>query len=239
MASTKNLKHRLPVISELPHITVDATTLKVLQDLVVVENAKFQSVADVNKELCGNHHVLATSVYDAFHQIGLTTSLFSTDTFDLSACGTDQGGTEVTARQKRKLVTSDNSPLNELTNTVRTPFYTQHSAVFDKLLCQFKGEPTRLRLVRLDGKSIVDPHIDYDPSYATRVIIPIDATDECVNLFWVKGCVEAHTLKPGKAYFLNTGFKHAVVNMAKMPRYTFMVTLKGTEDIDHLLGPTP
>ncbi len=58
---------------------------------------------------------------------------------------------------------------------------------------------------------------------------------ECVNIFWAKNQVHSIAFEPGKAYFLNTGYKHAVMNFNKHDRYTFMISIDGTEDINHLI----
>jgi hypothetical protein len=107
--------------------------------------------------------------------------------------------------------------------------------LFDGILSKFRGKTTRVRLVKLDSGSSVAPHIDYDPSYAVRIIIPIIASPECINITWAKNEVHSTFFEPGKAYFLNTGYKHAVVNMSKHARYTFMISVTGTADIDHLI----
>ena len=82
-----------------------------------------------------------------------------------------------------------------------------------------------------DGEIIYKKNNQYyldlgiDHKFRQKVFIPIISEKECVNLFWVKNNVEAVTFTPGNAYFLNTGFKHAVINYSDKDRYTFMITL--------------
>ena len=70
----KLLKHRLPSCSVLSHLCLDEQTLIELQSCMMVLKNEFISVFDVNKELCGIHHSLASQVYDNFFQIALTDS---------------------------------------------------------------------------------------------------------------------------------------------------------------------
>jgi len=89
----------------------------------------------------------------------------------------------------------------------------------------------RIRITKLDGHTDVPMHIDYDPTYATRVVIPVYTNPKVKNRFKVRGKeVETH-LEAGKAYFFNTGFTHGVFNEGDEPRIAFMFSLDGQDDI--------
>jgi hypothetical protein len=234
------LKHKLPAYSVIDHLCLEDELLVELIDCVTNLNSEFKSVLEVNRGLCGIHHDLSKSVYDNFFQIGLTDSTVENKHISLDDCevvhnSLHDSGVLSNHKRKQSLGLDADSVMNEATYTVKTEIYKRYSHVFDRIISKFKGNTTRIRLVKLEAGSNVSPHIDYDPSYAVRIIIPVIAEAECVNIFWVKNNVEAIAFVPGNAYFLNTGYKHAVINMSKHDRYTFMISIDGTEDIDHLL----
>lgn len=235
-----NLKHKLPVFSTVDHLTLDAQQLQSLIDITLSLESEFQSVLEANKKLCGFNHDLTQSVYDNFFQISLTESPFNKKEVSLDECEytgkmLNDGNKIQSVKRKKFLSTEIGNPLNENEYNETTDYYKRYKELFDTILEKFKGKPTRVRLVKLQSGTSIAPHIDYDPSYAVRIIIPIIADDHCVNVFWVKNKVESTVFKPGNAYFLNTGFKHAVMNFSKNDRYTFMVSVKGIEDIQHLI----
>lgn len=230
------LKHKLPTYSVIDHLCIDDTLLAELTKCITELNDEFRSVLEVNKGLCGVHHELAKSVYDNFFQIALTDSTVENNDISLDECEVVHDSLNSNGyRHKQLLVKDDNSVLNEATYTKKNDTYNKYAHIFDKIVSKFKGSPTRIRLVKLEAGSNITPHIDYDPSYAVRIIIPVIADMDCVNVFWVKNNVESVTFRPGNAYFLNTGYKHAVMNFSKHDRYTFMISVDGTEDINHLI----
>ncbi len=235
------LKHKLPIYSVLEHMSIDEDTLKELVEITMAMDNEFKSVLESNKQLCAVNHELTKSVYDNFFQISLTESDFNTSDVDLEECEVSyenlhSGSMADSIRQKKLLASSAGSALNENLYKNKTEHYTRYTALFDKILANLKGVPTRVRLVKLQAGTSIAPHIDYDPSYAVRIILPIIASPECVNLFWAKNEIVSTAFVPGKAYFLNTGYKHAVMNFSKHDRYTFMISINGTEDIDHLIA---
>jgi hypothetical protein len=230
------LKHQLPTYSIIDHLSLDEELLLELQNCVSELNNEFKSVLEVNKGLCGVHHDLVKSVYDNFFQISLTDSVVENKNITMNECEIAHDNLHKNGyRHKQSLALDDNSVLNESTYTSKTDIYKRYAHIFDKVLAKFKGSPTRIRLVKLESGSNIAPHIDYDPSYAVRIIIPIFADPDCVNVFWVKNNIESVTFKLGNAYFLNTGYKHAVMNFSKNDRYTFMISINGTEDIQNLI----
>jgi len=237
---SKNLKHKLPIYSIIEHLCLDNNLLAELQHIIIELESEFLSVVEVNKSLCGIHHELAKSVYDNFFQISLTDSEFNKNDVDLDSCEVvhndlHKSSMSENIRRKKLISTLSDSPLNERTYTHSTKTYLKYKDIFDKVVSKFKGRPTRIRLVKLQAGTSIAPHIDYDPSYAVRIIIPVIATPDCVNIFWAKNQVHSVAFEPGKAYFLNTGYKHAVMNFSKHDRYTFMISIDGTEDINHLI----
>jgi hypothetical protein len=237
---TKKIKHLLPASSILEHCSMDQNTLNELIQCIAQLQSEFKTPIEVNKKLCSVHNELTHTSYKNFYQISLTDT--SADNEEVTFEELDKINEQLSAgsmvdsyRRKQKLSTEENNPMNETTFTVKTETYKRYESLFNKVLGQFRGTPTRIRLVKLEAGASITPHIDYDPSYSVRVIIPIMAEPECVNLFWVKNKVEAINFAPGNAYFLNTGYKHAVINYSDKDRYTFMISLKDTKDIDHLL----
>lgn len=238
---TKKLKHLLPTHSVLEHCSLDENTLQEMIQCVNELSSEFKTTIEVNKKLCSVHNDLTHSSYSSFYQIALTDTNVENDEISFEELDKinkklNSGSQVENYRLKQKLSTEENNPMNESTFIVKTDTYKRYQSLFDKILNKLKGTPTRIRLVKLQAGASITPHIDYDPSYSVRVIIPILSEKECVNLFWVKNNVEAITFKPGNAYFLNTGFKHAVINYSDKDRYTFMITVKTTKDIDHLLN---
>lgn len=239
----KRLKHLLPPCEALTHLSLSGDTLAELKQCVHQLENKFISVLEANKGLCGINHQLTEDVfYENFFQVPLTESIIDQTDVTLDDCkevheSSRADGLLKGVRKRKQLSAEPNSPLNESTYSQKTAIYEQNRELFDKILSPLKGEATRIRLVRLPAGGTVSPHIDYDPAYAVRVIIPIISTPECLNIFWVKNEIHSYYLRPGVAYFLNIGYRHAVVNLSKIDRYTFMVSVKGQADIEHLLTP--
>lgn len=234
------LKHRLPSHSVIDHLSLTPVQLESLINCVHELESEFKSVLEVNKELCGIHHDLASKVYDNFFQISLTDSTVENKSTTIEECEVvdediHSRGLIKSYRKRIELTTDSSSPMNESTYTAKTKIYDNYAEIFDSIFSKIKGKSTRARLVKLSSGSNVTPHIDYDPSYAVRIIIPIIADNECLNVFWVKNNIETIAFTPGEAYFLNTGYKHAVMNFSKHDRYTLLISINGTQDIDHLL----
>lgn len=232
---TTKLKHRLPVYSTLDHLSLSAEELDTLRGITLGMESEFLSVLEANKKLCGVNHDLTKAVYDNFFQISLTDSVYNNKSIDLAECEQTSEQLSLSIRKKKELAIEPGSALNENEYGLKTDYYLRYQAFFDSLVNKFRGKTTRVRLVKLQAGTSIAPHIDYDPSYAVRILIPIIANPEVINVFWVKNSIVTTTMEPGKAYFLNTGYKHAVINFSKEDRYTFMVSVNGTEDIDHLL----
>jgi hypothetical protein len=203
-------KYKLPTHGELTHINIDLDKLRAATDKLATE---YVDVKTANKMLCDNHMALSKSVYDNFKQINLTelngVELPYTDNIK-----------ERLRRNEEKLYNKPNDKLI--------------GSYFEEIVDQFQCDKMRVRITKLDGHTNVPMHIDYDPTYATRVIIPVYSSPEVRNKFVVKGEEVETYLEPGKAYFFNTGFAHGVFNESDEPRVAFMFSLDGQDDIANI-----
>jgi len=201
-------KYKLPTHGELKHIDIDLDKLQAATDKLAAE---YVDVKTANKMLCDNHMALSKSVYDNFMQINLT----------------EFGGDEelkYTDSIKERLRRGEEKLYNK-------PNDKYIGSYFEEITSQFKCDKMRVRITKLDPGTDVPMHIDYDPTYATRVVIPVYTNPKVKNRFKVRGEeVETH-LEAGKAYFFNTGFAHGVFNESDKPRIAFMFSLDGQDDI--------
>lgn len=230
---SEKLKYRLPLCAELKSGQLTGQELAQWQNIVKTHDSEFDTALAVNSQLCRFHPHLTTTAYDDLLQIGVTDSVLTNQALDLDHFS--QSATLGNYKQKLKLANDINSVFSEHSFTNPTAFYTKYKNLVTQTLTKFQSVPTRIRLVKLIPGRSIPPHIDYDPSYAVRIIIPIISPDDCLNIFWFKNQIQTIHLSEGHCYFLNTGFRHAVVNMSTENRYTLMVTLNGSEDIKDLL----
>jgi hypothetical protein len=203
----KRTKYKLPTHGELKHVKIDLDKLQSATDKLANE---YVDVKTANKMLCDNHMALSKSVYDNFKQINLTElngeELEYTDSIK-----------ERLRRNEEKLYNKPNDKLI--------------GSYFEEITNQFKCDKMRVRITKLDPHTDVPMHIDYDPTYATRVVIPVYTNKKVKNVFKVKGIETSEYLEAGKAYFFNTGFAHGVFNESDETRIAFMFSLDGQDDI--------
>ena len=206
----KRTKYKLPTHGELKHINIDLDKLQAATDKLA--NA-YVDVKTANKMLCDIHMALSKSVYDNFEQINLTElngeELPYTDNIK-----------ERLRRGEEKLYSKPNEKLI--------------GSYFEEITNQFKCDKMRIRITKLDPGTDVPMHIDYDPTYATRVVIPVYTNPKVKNRFKVRGEEVETYLEAGKAYFFNTGFAHGVFNESDEPRIAFMFSLDGQDDISDI-----
>lgn len=202
----KKRKHQLPTIHRFD-VNIDLERLQAECDKLA---SSFVDVMSANPALCMNHKDLVRDVYDNFEQINLT----ELDGEPLEY--TDN----IKERIRRREETRYNKP---------TELYT--GSYFEEIVNQFEAPAMRVRITKLAPGKVVPFHIDYDPTYATRVIVPIYSNPDVKNRFRRRGEEEEHYLEPGNAYFLNTGFSHAVENNSNEPRIALMFSLDGQEDL--------
>ena len=201
-------KYQLPTVAHLDQIEIDLARLQTECDKVA---SQFVDVITANPALCMNHEELVKNVYDNFEQINLT---------ELAGEMMDHTN-DIKERIRRREETLYNKP---------TKLY--EGSYFQEIVNQFKAPAMRVRITKLEAGKQIPWHIDYDPSYATRIIIPIYTNTMVENWFNVKGVEINHHLEAGKAYFLNTGFSHAVFNNSKMSRIALMFSLDGQDDLE-------
>mgnify|MGYP001181216709 FL=1 len=216
--------------------------IKRLQEEALKLANDYGNVMETNKALCSNNHKLVMSVYKHFKQINLTEFDPGADSPTVESCevmgktaGTgDESISKIAKYRLKSRLGKGLAPgLNE--HNYNTPTDKYIGSYFQEVVESFNADAIRVRLVRLDPGKTLTPHIDYDPTYAVRVIIPIFAEEEATNYFWRKGKQEAYHLKAdGSAYFLNIGFKHTVVNSGNTPRVSLMFSLKDQSDLQEI-----
>ena len=124
---------------------------------------------------------LSKSVYDNFKQINLT----------------ELNGEELpyTDDIKERLRRNE----EKLYNKPNDKFI---GSYFEEIANQFKCDKMRIRITKLDGNTDVPMHIDYDPTYATRVVIPVYTNEKVINRFKVKGEISRDTFRSRQSIFL-------------------------------------
>ena len=232
-------KYQLPTMWKFQSKKFDVERLR--NEALKLAN-DYGNVMETNKALCSNNCDLVESVYKHFKQVNLTEFDPNHKAPDLDECRElcDTAGTgdhTLTRTQKYKLRTqrTDNldPALDERNYNVPTNNYT--GSYFEEVVNSFKSDAIRVRLVRLDPGKTLSPHIDYDPTYAVRVIVPLFAEKDAVNYFWRRGKTESYHLDPdGSAYFLNIGLRHTVINSGNTPRISFMFSLKDQRDLQEI-----
>ena len=201
-------KHDLPNIAELK-LEIDLTKLRLECDALA---EKFVDVRTANPMLCDNHMELVESVYDNFEQINLTEP---SEILPYEP--------SIKKRLQRREEHLYNIPTDDYKNS-----YIQ------SIVEQCKAPASRVRITKLASEKQIPFHVDYDISYAVRCIVPIYGGSNVVNLFKRDGKLDAYSLEDGKAYFLNIGYPHAVVNMSNKPRIALMFSLDGQDDLQHI-----
>ena len=231
-------KYSLPCVCKLSHIKFD---LKKLRDALIPFAERFTDVHSANGGLCRNHCELADSVKNHFFQISLTTCRtdIKNPVEERSAKKMKRGTEEepLTRSQKYRLAVSkkDGCPSRDERNwNVPTkPFLNSY---FYECVSRFKSPAIRARLTTLRPGKVITPHIDYNVNYAVRIVVPIYTNDRCRNYFWRRGKkIKAFIPADGHPYFLNVAFRHSVENAGDSPRTVLMFSLKGMDDIQHLI----
>lgn len=198
-------KHQLPTIADFK-LKIDLEKLQKETDLLA---EKFVDVRTANPMLCDNHMTLVEQVYDNFEQINLTTP---SEILPYTA--------SIKERLRRKEEHLYNVPTADF-----------EGSYFQEIVSQLKSTASRVRITKLAPGKTIPFHVDYDVSYAVRCICPIYGDGNVINLFKRDDKIEAYTLEPGHAYFLNIAYPHAVINMSNRPRIALMFSLSGQEDL--------
>lgn len=203
-------KYDLPLIHNFS-LDIDLKKLQAECDRL---SGKYIDVVSANPNLCMNHQELVKDVYANFEQINLTTAN-ENELLDFTA--------DVKERIKRR---------EEL--LYHHPSEDYKSSYFEEIVKKFKSPAIRVRITKLAPHTSIPFHIDYDPSYAVRVIVPIYTNPKVINSFKKKNEIFEYHLEEGNAYFLNTGFSHAVFNNSDMPRIALMFSLENQDDLEYV-----
>lgn len=235
-------KYQLPSVAPIPGKFFDIEKLK--QEVIRLDK-EWVSVFQANRGLCSNHLELAESNYEHFRQINLTYFEPSlNDVLDLDDLKTEcrlqanniLSGQRKTEKYKTKINRDKSLPpaMNEHNWHHALPLY-QNSYIKEAIESQFESTPIRVRLSRITAGKSLTPHIDYCPSYAVRVIVPIQGTRNVINKVWRKNNEESYEMPAdGRAYFLNTGFKHSVEHNGIEDRIALMFSLPDQKDIQNI-----
>lgn len=236
-------KFNYPAMAKIPNVKFDVNLLK---KEVSELNEKWVNIFQANRGLCATHNELAESNYHHFKQINLTYFEPTLNEFlDLdnlrNECKvistSEELGNSKTQRHKSKVHRLDNLPpaMNEHNWYHPLPMY-KNSYIRSAIESQFKATPIRVRLTRIEAGKYLTPHIDYDTTYAVRIIVPISGTEGVTNVCWPKNQREEHNMvNDGSAYFLNVGYKHSVEHNGTEDRIALMFSLPTQEDILPLL----
>lgn len=231
-------KHQLPSYYCLSHIKFDLEKLR--QEVCQLEG-HFTSVYESNKSFCSNNSALAESVYSHFEQVSLTECRYE-DTVSsenrsqsLSDDPAGRGRQDLGKLSQYKVRMSGDVDPRLVERNYTKPTDLLKGTYIEKCLRQFKSTVTRVRLVKLKAGYLVPAHIDYDPSYAVRVLLPIETNKFCMNFLWRKGVHEPmHLPANGSPWFFNVGFSHGVGNYGPTDRITLMISLDGQEDLQNI-----
>ncbi len=234
------MKYNYPAYAKLPDVHFDIDKLKAE---VARLNDQWVNVYQANRGLCATHEDLADANHMHFDQINLTYYEPSlNDVLDLTDLKTecraiassDSLGSSRTQKYRTKVNRLENLPpaMNEHNWFHPLPIY-QDSYIRQAIEGQFKSTPIRVRLSRIRAGKYLTPHIDYDPSYAVRILVPISGAEGVRSVSWVRGERLDYNLKAdGSAYFLNVGFKHSVEHDGTEDRIALMFSLPTQEDVE-------
>jgi hypothetical protein len=96
----------------------------------------------------------------------------------------------------------------------------------EAILDMFGPEVKRVRFAVVMPGFSIKPHIDYDPSYITRIHYPLITNDKAHIGFIKKNQEERYHIKAdGHFYFLNTGVKHWAENFGNNPRLHLIIDI--------------
>ncbi len=187
----------------------------------------FSDIYETNDALCKNHPKLAETVQDHYEQVSLTG--FNPDmaekrfqTFKAMPVSSPKSKTDLYRLKTQPRL--DEPRMDERNYDLPTDAYS--GTYIENCVNQFEESPMRVRLVKLKPGKMVDFHIDYDPSFAMRIIVPVFTNDQVINYTKRGREIESvHMAADGCPWFLNTGFSHAAENRGKEDRIILMFSL--------------
>lgn len=142
------------------------------------------------------------------------------------------------SRMNRQRRLDSNSPnynpvADELNYNTRNHLVT---GLFERILDSFSDQITRVRLAWLSPNFSIKPHVDYDPSYITRLHLPIITNEKCqMHVFRNNVEYQAHYPADGRLYFLNAGLKHYASNNSDEGRLHLIIDMHGQECLKNLV----
>ena len=234
----KKFKYLVPSYYKFTNRKFD---LNRLQQEVLGLGVKYQNVVESNRELCSNNHELVESVYSHYEQISLTTignDKASKPTMEqCQKLGHSAGSNEILTKHKKYFLKTqlreDFPELDERNYNVPSPEYL--NSYIKECVESFDYTVMRVRLVKLKAGEKVDWHIDYDPNYAARIIVPIFTNKLVINKTRRRNKVEKIYLEAdGHPWFLNTGFSHSVENESNEDRIVLMFSLQAPELLEEI-----
>lgn len=238
-------KHRqdFPSAAIVPNVKFDVEKLREEAKRL---SEKWANVYQANRGLCAVHEELANDNYHHFDQITLTYYEESLNELEditqlrkecAATAASESLGQSKHAKYRTKTRVLEGLPpaMNEHNWYHPLPAY-EGSYLQEAIESQFKATPIRVRLTRIKaGSHGLSKHIDYDTTYAIRILVPIDGTDGVYNNVWRKGKKEVYHLpSDGHAYFLNAGYAHSVDHTGDEDRICLMFSLPTQEDVEML-----
>jgi hypothetical protein len=231
LAQHRTWKNHLPSYFKLKCFHFDVSRLA---DDIESWGPSFTNVFAANKDLCGNHPYLTEMVKDHYEQVGLT--IFNPSKAEPSQhkVKDTQKPDSYTSSYRQKISPRNDQPhLDERNYNLPTQEYA--NSYLHQCVSQISQDPMRVRLVKLRAGKEVGFHIDYDPSFAIRIFVPIITNQQVWNLTKRKGNIEKiHAPADGHPWFLNTGFAHSVVNHGQTDRTILMFSIKPNNLLHHI-----
>ncbi len=220
-------KNHLPSYFKLKRFHFD---IDLIQKEILEFAPEFANVFEANHSLCMNHPTLTDSVKEHYEQVSLT--VFNNEKVSNAqptSVISSQSSVSFTSEYRKKISPRLDSPDMDERN-YDFPSEKFKNSYMHQCVKQMPGDFMRVRLVKLKAGKTVDFHIDYDPSFATRIILPIYTNSQCYNLTKRKGQIEqVHVPADGHPWFLNTGFSHASENKGDTDRIILMFSLYPTD----------
>lgn len=223
-------------------------------DVKKLQESYFYSI-NKNKDDGMNHHFTINSVenkdkqkfYDTdesgYEQVNLTSynEIDTSDGYDKAQWQWWNSRKDLTLAERKSFYRKAlQNKLDGLESTLETS-YAKMNALTDgymkEILQRHKGQVTRVRWAVANPGMQMQPHLDYDTTYAVRYHYPIITNSDAVICVARKddkvygGVQKIHMFATGKVYFVNQGWTHWIENNGDSPRVHLIVTVVGQEDL--------
>lgn len=219
-------------------------------DVEKLKESYFYSI-NKNKDEGMNHHFTINSVEDndkkkfydtdesGYEQVNLTSynEVDTSDGYEKAQWQWWNSRKDLTLADRKSFYRRAlQNKLDGLESTLETS-YAKMNALSDgymkEILQRHKGKVTRVRWAVANPGMQMQPHLDYDTTYAVRYHYPIITNPDaiiCVDRHG-EGIQKIHMKDDGQVYFINQGFKHWIENNGNSPRVHLIVTVVGQEDM--------